>query len=405
MKHLIIGGGVAGMSAAQSIRRFDATADITVITEEDVPFYTRIRLPEFIAGTLEEKKMLVHKEDWYEENRINLITNKKVSSIDPGARHIALESSERMGYDRLLVATGGRAAMLPLAGSEKNGVFTLRNMADAKQIRAYAENISHAIIIGGGILGLEIANAMLRLHKKVTVIEVFNRLLPRQLDPEGSSVLIGKLESLGLNFVMGVRTEEILGSSAVDGVRLCNDSVISGQMVIISAGMTSETSLFRNLDVHLGKGVPVNDTMATELPDIFAAGDVAEHRQRIYGIWPAAEKQGETAGLNMAGGSASYEGTTMSHSLSVAGIDLFSAGELDAESRLPSFAYENRDTGVYRKIVIRNNTISGSIFCGDTRGKKEIMNAIQEKLPVTDMMETIRKLDLKPSPAQDKTGS
>jgi|WetSurMetagenome_2_1015567.scaffolds.fasta_scaffold04501_5 nitrite reductase (NADH) large subunit len=401
MKHVIIGNGVAGASAAQSIRRFDETADITVITEEDLPFYSRMRLPEFVAGTIEEKKLIIHKDAWYEENRISLITNQRVASIDSGSKQIILGANAHMSYDKLLVATGGRATILPLPGIEKNGVFTLRNIQDARKIRAYAENSESAIIIGGGVLGLEIANALLKLGKKVTVIEFFDRLLPRQMDAEGSSILMNKLETLGMHFVMGVRTEEISGGEMVEGVRLRNGLSINGQMVIISAGMKPEVSLFHNLQIQPGRGVSVNDNMATGLPDIYAAGDAAEHRQRICGIWSAAEKQGEVAGLNMAGGNSAYDGTAMSYYLSVAGIDLFSAGEIDAEGRLPSFVYENRGSGIYRKIVVRDNTVAGGIFCGDTAGRKEVISAIQEKRPVEDLNEILEKLDMKPLPERD----
>jgi len=398
MKHVIIGNGIAGESAAQSIRGLDSAADITIVTEEDMPFYSRMRLPEFVGGTLEEKKLIIHKESWYEENRISLMKNQKVVSIDSGPKQVVLGDNSRIAYDRLLVATGGRAVTLPLPGVEKRGVFTLRNIQDARNIRAEARESRTAIIIGGGVLGLEIANAMLKLGVKVTVIEFFNRLLPRQMDREGSSVLLEKLRDRGMNFFLGVRTEEILGGEELEGVRLCNGTQVNGQIVIISAGMKPEVSLFAVLQLKPGKGVPVDDRMETGLPDIYAAGDVAEHRQKSYGIWPAAEKQGEVAGLNMAGGSAIYEGTPISHSVSVAGITLYSAGDIDADNTLPSFAYEDRTGGIYRKIVVRNNKITGCILCGDTTGRKELTSAIEEKRDVRELKETLEKLEMKPVP-------
>lgn len=395
---------MAGTTAAQNIRRFDETADITIITEEGTPFYSRIRLPEFIAGTLEEKKLIIHKDIWYEENRINIVTNKKVISIDPAARQVLIEEDLCLPYDRLLVATGGRAAILPINGIDRNGVFTLRTIADARKIREYAEKIKTAIIVGGGVLGLETGNALRKLGKKVTFIEFLDRLLPRQLDPEGSVVLMNKLEELGMEFKLGAGTEKIIGAGRVEGVGLRDGTTIKGRMVIISAGMIPEVSLFRELDVPLQKGIPVNDRMETPLADIFAAGDVAEHEQKVCGVWPAAEKQGEVAGVNMAGGSAVYAGTTPAYSVKVAGIDIFSAGDIDSGRLLPSYVHMDKENGVYRKIVIRDNSIAGCILSGDTTAGKDVVTAIREKLPVRDFMKTIEKLDMTMTSAKDKTG-
>jgi nitrite reductase (NADH) large subunit len=397
MEHVIIGNGVAGVSAAQAIRDADGAAGITVVTEEDLPFYSRIRLPEFISGAIDEQKLVIHKEAWYDEYRIGLMRNRTVSSIDPAQKEISLGNDTRLPYDRLLIATGGRAMALPLPGIEKEGVFTLRNIQDARRIRAYAQDSPSAIIIGGGVLGLEIANALTKLGKEVTVIEVFDRLLPRQMDVEGASVLKTRLEASGMRFIMGVRTEEVLGGSLAEGVRLCKGVAVTGRLIIVSAGMKPEISLFSRLPACEGKGIPVNDRMETALSGIYAAGDAAEHRQRIYGIWPAAERQGQVAGMNMAGRSETYEGTTMSHFLSVAGIDLFSAGEIDAEGRLPSFAYENRLGGIYRKLVVKDNKVAGAILCGDTTGRKEVIKAIHEGQPVSELTATIESLGMKPA--------
>jgi nitrite reductase (NADH) large subunit len=394
MKHLIIGNGVAGTTAAQNIRRFEEAADITVISEEAMPFYSRIRLPEFISGSLDEKKLLLHGDLWYEDNRINLITNKKAVSIEHAGKQVVLDGDARIPYDKLLVATGGKSIIPPIRGIDRKGIFTLRTIDDARRIKEFAEKIISVIILGGGVLGLDLGNALRKLGKSVTFIEYFDRLLPRQIDPAGSAVLVDKLKALGMTFVLGAKAEETLGIEAFEKIRLHDGSLISGQMLLISAGMAPDISLFKDLNIPLRRGVPVNDRMETELADIYAAGDAAEHGQKIYGIWPAAEKQGEVAGVNMAGGNAIYSGTTPSNSVSVAGIELFSAGEIDAECQLPSFAYEDRDSGIYRKIVVRDDTVAGCILCGDTTGKREVIAAIQGKRHVRDIQETIDKLKL-----------
>jgi nitrite reductase (NADH) large subunit len=394
MRHLIIGNGVAGTTAAENIRQTDGSAEITAVTEELLPFYSRIRLPEFISGSLEEKKMIIHNNSWYQENRIVLISGRKALAVDSNRKLVRVEGNTSLPYDRLLVATGGRAFIPPIPGINRAGVFTLRSMADARRIRDYAEKAGSVLVLGSGVLGLDIGNALRKLGKKITFIECADRLLPRQLDPEGAAILLEKLRALGMDFVMSVKVEEIDGEDSFGSVILDNGSSIAGQMMIISAGMAPDITLFGDLGIKLGRGVPVNDRMETEIPGIFAAGDVAEHEQKVYGIWPAAEEQGKTAGINMAGGSELYRGTTPSNYLSVAGMDIFSAGDIDAENLFPSFAYKDTRSGIYRKLVVRDDAITGGILCGDTKGRKEIISAIQSKRPAGDLLQTLERPDM-----------
>jgi len=394
MKYLVIGNGIAGTTAALNIRKFDANGEITIITEEDLPLYSRLRLPEYLTGTIDEKKLLLYNDAWYEQNRITLITNNRVASIDPGTKHISLDGKARIPYDKLLVATGGRASVPALLGMEKKGIFTLRTIADARRIKEYAEKVVSIVILGGGVLGLEIGNALRIIGKSVTFVEYFPRLLPRQMDIEGSRIFREKLESYGLRFILDARAEEVLGNDTVEGIMLLDGTSVEGQMLILSAGIIPEISLFSSTDIALGRGVPVNDRMETALPNVYAAGDAAEYRGTVYGIWPAAEKQGEVAGINMAGGNTTYSGTTPSHFITVAGIEVLSAGEIDIDCKLPSLVYKDEEKGIYKKIVIRDNCVAGCIFCGDTTGKKEVVSAVQARRPIRDMQESFERLNL-----------
>ncbi len=215
------------------------------------------------------------------------------------------------------------------------------------------------------------------------------------MDIEGSHIFREKLESYGLRFILDARAEEVLGNDTVEGLMLLDGRSVKGQMLILSAGIIPEISLFSKTGIALGKGVPVNDRMETELPYVYAAGDVAEYHGTIYGIWPAAEKQGEVAGINMAGGNTTYSGTTPSHSITVAGIDVLSAGEIDVDGKLPSLVYKDKEKGIYKKIVVRDNCVAGCIFCGDTTGRKEVVSAVSERRPVSDMQESFGRLNLK----------
>jgi nitrite reductase (NADH) large subunit len=394
MKYIIIGNGVAGTTAALNIREFDASGEIIVITEEDIPFYSRIRLPEYLSGSIDEKKLILHDDAWYKRNGITLITNRRVSLIEPVDRRVVLGGEDRIPYDKLLIATGGRASIPALRGADKKGVFTLRTIADARKIRTYAENAVNVMILGAGVLGLEIGNALRKTGKSVTLVEFSPRLLPKQMDETGSGILQKKLESLGLRFILSARADEVLGVASVEGLKLKDGVTVRGQIIVVSAGIIPDTSLLVNTGIALGKGVPVNDRMETELPDIYAAGDAAEHCDKIYGIWPAAEKQGEIAGINMAGGNTSYNSTIPSHSVTVAGIEVIAYGEIDVDCTLPSLVYQNKEKGIYKKIVVRDDCVAGCILCGDTTGKKEVISAVQERRQVNTMRKTLEELNI-----------
>jgi len=394
MKYLTIGNGIAGTTAALNIRKFDANGEITIITEEDLPLYSRIRLTEYLTGSIDEKKLLLYDNLWYERNRITLITNSKVTSIDAGKKLISLDGNAPIPYDKLLVATGSRVSVPSLRGVNKKGIFTLRTIAEARRIKEYAENVVSIVILGGGVLGLEIGNSLRNIGKAVSFVEYFPRLLPRQLDVEGSRIFREKLESHGFHFILDAKADEVLGNDTMEGLMLLDGRSVRGQMLILSTGIIPEISLFRNTGIALGRGVPVNDRMETGLPDVYAAGDTVEYHGEVYGMWSAAEKQGEVAGINMAGGNTTYTGTTPSHTITVAGIEVLSAGEIDIDCKLPSLVYKDKEKGIYRKIVIRDNCIAGCILCGDTTGRKEVVAAIKESRPVKDMREFFGRLNL-----------
>ena len=394
MKYVIIGNGVAGTTAAFNIRKFDAEGEIIVITEEDIPFYSRIRLTEYLSRSVEEKNLILHNDAWYERNKIFLITSRRVVSINREDSQVCLEGGTHISYDKLLIATGGKASVPALRDAQKKGIFTLRTIADARKMRAYSENELNVIILGGGVLGLEIGNAFRKTGKSVTIVEYFPRLLPKQMDEPGSDILKDKLESLGFRFIFNANAEEVLGDETVEGLRLQDGRSVRGEMLVICAGSIPDTSLLDSTGIKLARGVPVNKRMETVLPDIYAAGDATVYGSKNYGIWPAAEKQGEVAGINMAGGNASYNGTIPSHSITVAGIDVIAFGEVDVDSTRPSLVYKDKEHGIYKKIVISDDCAVGCILCGDPSGKREVIEAVKEKRPLNALRKTLEKLNI-----------
>ena len=243
------------------------------------------------------------------------------------------------------------------------------------------------VLIGGGLLGLEAGNALRKLGKKIMVVEFFPRLLPRQLDVDGAKRLQGIMERLGFSFRLGAKTEEIMGDDRVSGVLLEGGESLSSRMVIVSAGVRPNLELAEPLGLDHEKGIKVDEYLGTSQSDIYAAGDVAEFRGMPYGIWPAAMDQGKIAGVNMAGGDMTYDGTTMANTLKVVGVDLASAGNIDAENKLESRVVT--DDKVYKKIVIENDQIVGCIMLGDTKGFNKITKMMSEKKDVSQIKDQI----------------
>jgi len=392
--YLIVGNGVAGTTAAENIRKEDKEGTITIATDESVPFYWRIQLNEHIAGELSEEKLYARKKEWYKDQGIDLRLNTPIQGGDGKEKIVITEDNQKIHYDRLLVATGSHSFVPPIKGADRKGVFTLRSFRDARDIMAWANNVREVVMIGGGLLGLEAGNALRKLGKKVMVVEFFPRLLPRQLDVPGAKRLQSTMEGMGFSFRLGAKTQEIAGNGRIDGVLLEGGETLPCRMVIISAGVRPNLELAKALGLEHDKGIKVDERMRTNQPDVFAAGDVAEFKGIPYGIWPAAMEQGQVAGRNMAGKEAVYKGTVMANTLKVVGIDLASAGEIDAENQLESKTVTNEKT--YKKVVLKDDIIVGCIMLGDTKGFTKITRMMAEKQNVATLKETL--LDAAPEP-------
>lgn len=380
MKHVIIGNGVAGTTAAWHIRKTDPSASISIITEEPYPFYSRIRLPQLLAGETDEPGLVIRKPDWYADNRIDLFLTTKVSAVDTVQKKVTSSAHQEFPYDRLLIATGAHCFIPPVSGSGKKGIFTLRNISDARAIKDYLQDTAkRVLLIGGGVLGIEAGFGLMKAGCSITVVEVFPRLIPRQLDPAGAAILQSRLETMGFIFHLHATAKEIQGADKAQSVLLSDDRRIDCDMIIVSAGIRYNLDLPKTLSMTIDRGLVVNDRMETGVPDIYAAGDLIQHNGLCYGIWPAAEKQGEVAGINMAGGFAEYHGTTMSNTLSVAGIDIFSAGDIDADGLKQSIVLSDKDRHIYRKLIIDGDVITGAILLGDMRDRLKVMKALDAR--------------------------
>ena len=385
--YIIVGNGAAGTTAAEHIRKIDPKGNIIVFTDEDLPFYWRIRLNEYLAGDMNKESLIVKQPKWYDQQQIKLKLSTRIVGGDTQRRNVITDTEERFQYDALLIAAGSHSFIPPIKGSDKRGVFTLRNIRDVHQVLQWADGSSEVVLIGGGLLGLEAGNALRKRGKKVSVVEFFPRLLPRQLDSEGARRLQGIMEEMGFSFRLGAKTEAITGDDSVTGVQLEDGEALSSEMVIISAGVRSNLELARPLGLDSDKGIQVDKHMKTNQSEIYAAGDAAEFQGITYGIWPAAMEQGRVAGTNMAGKESEYQGTTMSNVLKVVGIDLASAGDIDNENKMRSHSVQRE--GVYKKIVIKDKYITGCIMLGETKSFHKVTQAMSGKKDISQMRDLL----------------
>jgi len=388
--YLIIGNGVAGTTAADNIRHNDATGEITIISDEDLPFYYRVRLPDFLGGGITESELIARKPAWYDEKNISLKLETKIVEADAVSKQVATAEGKSLAYDRLLLANGSHPFVPAIRGSDRNNVFSVHTVNDVKQIARTAEKIRDVVLIGGGLLGLEIANALHKLGKNITVIEFFPRLLPRQLDSEGALRLQSFFEKMNFTFRLGLSTREIVGNDNVEQVILENGEVLSADMVIISAGVRPNLDLAEMLGIKTDRGVIVDKYLQTSTPDIYAAGDVVEFNGITFGIWPAAMEQGKIAGINISGGNAGYDGTTPANILKVAGIDVASAGDIDEKNKYEARIVASED--IYKKAVISNGKVIGCIMLGDRKNFNRISKAITTGENILDEVDSLLKI-------------
>ena len=391
--HIIIGNSVAANAAAESIRAADKRGAITIFSKEKVPFYYVPALPEFLSGEKDLTSITLHNEQWYRDNGIQLHLDTEVTAIDPKAKNITTRTGTTFSYDRLLIATGGYSFIPPIPGANNAGVFGLRTFADAEAIKGKIAQSKELVLIGGGLLGLEAGNGLRKAGLKISVVEFFPRLLPRQMDVPGAAILQKEMEKMGFSFYLGAKTKDISREGDKLFVNLEGGEKLPADMVLVSAGVRPEVTLAKAIGLEIDKGLKVDDSMQTSIPGIYAAGDLIEHRGMFYGIWPAAMEQGRAAGAIMAGGSARYSGTVMSNTLKVVGINLTAGGDIDADAKFKSIVVQDTAQAVYRKFVIKDNLLVGAILFGDNRGSDEVIAAINNKKDVSALKADLAKPD------------
>jgi nitrite reductase (NADH) large subunit len=383
-KYLIIGNGVAGINAAKLLAQGSTDGDVTVLAGEPHHYYNRWQLPGLVEGSKGIDDVLFYRPDWYDGQGIRVHLSALVASIAPDVHKVQLADGREFEYDKLLIATGARAFIPRIKGVDRPGVYVLRTLDDALAIRERSGDATDAVVIGGGLLGLEAAHSLGHLGLNVTVVEYVDRLLPRQLDAPGSAMFQSLFELSGVRVVTGVATEEIVGEAVVRGVSLSDGSTVGADLVVLSTGIRSNIRLAWSAGIDTDRGIVVGDTMRTSAADVYAAGDCAEFQGCSYGIIPAAIEQARVAAQHMLGGEAtSYQGTVASTTLKVAGIDLTCIGDSNAEGDGSEVRFQDGDQGAYRKLVIRDGRITGAILLGIKSDVVPVTRLIKAELDVS----------------------
>jgi nitrite reductase (NADH) large subunit len=395
MTYVIAGGWAAGTGAAQHLRKLDPSSAITIVDVESVAYYPRPDLIDYLAGRKSRDQLFMHATSWYSENRITLISGRRVVHVHAPEHEVTLDDGTVLSYDKLLLANGASPFVPPLPGADQVGVFTLRTLDDADALLSRIVPDATVVVVGGGLLGLEAARALAERGMRAIVIEFAGRLLPNQLDERAAEMLVEHLRSLGITALLGAETEQILsGDHGAAGVLLKDGRLAHGEFVLFSTGVRPNVSVAREAGIATGRGVQVDDSMQTSAPDVYAAGDVVEHRGRVYGIVPPCLEQARVAAQNMVSpGTAAYEGSIMSSSLKTCGIDVLSMGNVNPtkEQRVDVIQAQGQQT--YRKVVLEDGLIVGVILYGTTNGARQLQQAMRSHADLTAFQGQLADID------------
>jgi nitrite reductase (NADH) large subunit len=394
MKHIgIVGNGVSAVTAIREIRTRDSNVLIDVFSDEGHLYYPRPRLIDFVRDWLGEEEVIQYDIDWYKKMNVNLHLGEKVVDIVPSSKSILTELNSYFNYDELLLAVGSYPFVPPFHGIDRKGVFTMRTIDDAYGIRDAVKGAGREIIVGGGILGIELAAAIKASGGEPIVISNITTLLPDQLDQGASHLLHKMLEKMGLSVLLGFNCEKVLGHEFATGIESSIGDKVKGDMVVIATGVRPNTKLAENsgLEVGKGRGFVVDEHMQTSEPGIFAAGDCIEWEGESLGIIPVAIESAKVAAQNMLElGSVKYEGTTPSNTLKVAGIDLTSIGIFNPQSpEYDVILSVDEGEGTYFKAVLKENQVVGGIALGDRRVAVKIRRLVLDKTDISDSRRVI----------------
>jgi NAD(P)H-nitrite reductase large subunit len=368
-KLVVVGNGMAGIKVVEELLAIAPDSyDITVFGAEPHPNYNRILLSPLLAGEKQVADIIINPLEWYREHGITLHTSDPIVAIDRRRRVVRSRSGIEARYDRLLLATGSKPILLPVPGCGLPGVVTFRDLHDVDSMLQAAREHRKAIVIGGGLLGLEAANGLMKQGMDVTVVHISDTLMDRQLDRSAASLLRESLERRGMKFRMPAKTIAITGETRAAGVLFEDGRELDADLIVMAAGVRPNIDLAREAGLRCERGVLVNDTLQTFDPCIYAVGECVQHRNSTYGLVAPLFEQARVCATHLAEfGIGCYRGSMLSTQLKVSGIDLFSAGDFIGGPNSEALVLKDAKRGIYKRVVIENNKVRGAVLYGDVK--------------------------------------
>ncbi|NNM69955.1 MAG: NAD(P)/FAD-dependent oxidoreductase [Gallionella sp.] len=388
---VVIGNGMAGIRTLEELLKMSPHEyEITVFGAEPQPNYNRILLSPVLSGEMKFQDTVLNDWSWYDDNHITLHSGKLVTKIDRHRCVVETDDGLSVPYDRLLIATGSNPIVLPVPGANLEGVIAYRSIDDVEKMLAAAKTGKRAVVIGGGLLGLEAANGLSLQGMEVSVVHLCDWPMERQLDKVGGGLLQIELEKRGLKFFMARQTESILGTDKVTGLRFKDGKEIAADLVVMAVGIRPNMALAKSAGIHCERGIVVNDTMQTYDPKIYSVGECVQHRGQTYGLVAPLFEQAKVAANHLAEyGRMRYEGSLVSTKLKVTGIDLFSAGDFNVALGDEELLLQDSARGVYKKLVLRDNKLRGAVMYGDTVDGPWYFQMLRDGTDISEMREHI----------------
>jgi nitrite reductase (NADH) large subunit len=398
-KLVVVGNGMAGIGCLEQILKYAQRFDITVFGDETHVNYNRILLSSVLAGEKSADEIVLNGLDWYRKNEIGLRLGVRIAAVDPILQTINGDDGSVTPFDKLLIATGSTPLIPPIEGTNKPGVYVFRNLDDTRTLLDCSYKGARAVVIGGGLLGLEAARGLQVRGCDVTVVHLTDHLMERQLDFTAGSYLKAKMECLGIRVLLNQNTTAILGEQKASGVKFADGSSLAADFVVIAAGIRPNVELGRKAGLVVRRGIVVNDHLETSHPNIFAVGECVEHNGVCYGLVAPLLEQAKVLAATITGNKGPvYTGSVSAAKLKIVGVDVFSAGEFNDE--IPGYdvvRYEDPSLGIYKKLTLRENRLCGVILVGDTSDSHRYIDWLQSK---TDLSVLRRQL-LVPQPISD----
>ena len=386
-KLVMIGNGMAGIRTLEELLKLAPELyDITVFGNEPYPNYNRIQLSTVLQGDTTVQDIIMNDWQWYKDNNIELFTGEEIIKIDTEKKRVLSDNGRVTDYDECIVATGSRSFIIPFKGHDKEGVTGFRNIEDCEYMIESSKDYKKAVVIGGGLLGLEAARGLLNLGMEVKVVHLTPYLMEKQLDPVGSKMLQQELEAQGMEFLMEKDTEEILGDDHVTGIRFKDGTEVETDLVVMAVGIRANIDVAKDSGIEVNRAIVVNDFLETSVPNIYAVGECAEHRGNVYGLVAPLYEQGKVLAEFLAGKMPQpYEGSIVGTGLKVSGVDLYSAGTIMDDPSMKAIKVHNEFDGVYKKVLIRDNKVAGVVLFGDTSDSTRLFGMMRKNEDVSGM--------------------